>query len=60
MNGVIPPSERRCERCGRVAVWDDDTGTWVAVERGGERERGDPHCLHEWDINGDYSPIEGE
>jgi len=60
MELVIPPTERKCERCGRVDVWDDDAETWVAVDTDGTRRRGGPYCVHEWDINGTYNPIEGE
>lgn len=51
---IVPPNERECERCGRVEVWDDDRGVWAAS---GE-QTGKAHCLHEWDINGNYSPVE--
>ena len=59
METINPPTKRTCERCGRVAVWDETRETWVAAEVDGQRKRGDPHCLHEWDINGTYSPLEG-
>jgi len=59
MESVTPPARRECERCGRVAIWDDDAGTWVAVEADGTRRHGQPHCVHEWDINGTHNPIEG-
>ncbi len=55
MEAIIPPRNRRCERCGRVDSWDSDAQTWVAAN-----ERGSPHCLHEWDINGTYNPVEGQ
>lgn len=58
MGTVIPPTERQCERCGRVDIWDDESGTWVAAEADGTVRRGDPHCVHEWDIDGTYNPIE--
>lgn len=54
---VVPPNERICERCGRHEVWDDDAWTWVVADEDGEPEPGSAHCLHEWDINGDYNPI---
>jgi hypothetical protein len=58
MATLEPPTERVCERCGRTEVWDEDVKTWVAA---GESDQvGAPHCLHEWDINGTYNPIEGE
>jgi hypothetical protein len=58
METITPPTKRTCERCGRVAVWDETRETWVAAAVDGEQKRGDPHCLHEWDINGTYSPLE--
>ena len=58
MAEVIPPTERVCERCGRHDVWDEDRDTWIIVTEKGEKSVGNPHCLHEWDINGDYNPFE--
>lgn len=58
MTEVVPPTERRCERCGRVDVWDDDRQTWVAAVEEGEKQHGEPHCLHEWDISGNYNPLQ--
>lgn len=61
MSGIIPPKERVCERCGRRDVWDDDRGAWTIVtDEDGERKSGSPHCLHDWDINGTYNPLEGD
>lgn len=57
MNKVVPPEERTCERCDRHDVWDDGKSTWVIVEADGEKQAGDPYCLHEWDINGSYNPL---
>ncbi|WP_226012961.1 HEWD family protein [Halomicrobium salinisoli] len=57
MTDVVPPGERICERCGRHDEWDDTRGAWTVVAEDGERQSGDPFCLHEWDINGNYSPI---
>lgn len=51
---IVPPTERECERCGRLEVWDDDHGVWTASDD----KTGSAHCLHEWDINGNYSPVE--
>ena len=59
MSEVVPPTERTCERCGRRDAWDDGRATWAIVEQDGEKRIGDPYCLHEWDINGEYSPFEG-
>lgn len=57
MAEVVPPTERKCERCGRRDVWDEASETWVAT---GDRLTGEPHCVHEWDITGNYNPFEGE
>jgi hypothetical protein len=54
---IVPPTERTCERCGREDVWDDEAGNWVIRVEDGERLVGDRHCIHEWDINGRYSPV---
>lgn len=56
------PEQRECERCGRREVWDPDDGWRLAAESTdsgeGERAIGDPHCIHEWDIDGTFSPYE--
>jgi hypothetical protein len=57
---INPPTERICERCGREDVWDAEKQTFVARENNGATERGNPHCLHEWDINGKYNPLQPE
>ncbi len=57
MNEVVPPTERVCERCGRHDVWDGDHTSWSIVKEDGEKQYGDPYCLHEWDINGSYNPL---
>jgi hypothetical protein len=57
MAEIVPPQKRRCLRCGRRDVWDDDAETWVAAEEDGERRVGRPHCLHEWDINGTHTSV---
>jgi len=49
-----PPNERECQQCGRRDVWDADATTWRID---GEERIGNPHCIHEWDINGAYRPI---
>ena len=56
------PSERTCERCGRVEVWEESTGTWrLAVDESGDPQAvGSPYCIHEWDINGSFAPFEGD
>lgn len=54
---IEPPTRRSCERCGREDVWDEEANNWVIRVEGGVRLVGDRHCIHEWDINGGYSPI---
>jgi len=54
---VVPPSERECLRCGRRDAWSEAESTWVAVEEDGTHRTGDPHCLHDWDIDGTYNPV---
>ena len=54
---IEPPTERECERCGRQDPWDEEAGNWVIDVVDGDRQVGDRHCVHEWDINGRYSPI---
>jgi hypothetical protein len=49
------PTDRLCERCGRREHWSGE-GWTVAVEDDGP-VTGDLFCLHEWDINGTFSPI---
>jgi hypothetical protein len=49
-------TERACERCGRREVWRDDS--WHVAVEGGEPQTGSVYCIHEWDINGRFSPIE--
>jgi len=58
MTDITPPTERECERCGRRERWDDSRETFVAAEADGELRQGKPHCLHEWDINGTYNPLQ--
>jgi len=49
------PDERECERCGRREVWDDDHVTWRVAD---DDAHGDVHCVHAWDIDGSFRPIE--
>lgn len=60
MTSIVPPRERTCENCGRHDVWDDEMENWVIAEVDGERQVGNPNCIHEWDINGAYNPVTGE
>lgn len=56
---IVPPTERACTCCGRQDVWDEETENWVIVREDGEPRAGNPHCIHEWDINGAYNPVAG-
>ncbi|MES3517930.1 MAG: hypothetical protein PPP58_09730 [Natronomonas sp.] len=57
---IEPPTERTCELCGRRDVWNETEESWVIAIEDGQRQIGDKHCIHEWDITGQYSPIAGE
>jgi len=50
------PDRRECEICGRQEVWSDRH--WRVHESDGDRQVGDLFCIHEWDINGSFRPIE--
>lgn len=52
------PEDRTCERCGRSEFWDEDAGVWRIAREDGERVAGDIYCIHEWDITGEFTPIE--
>ncbi|MFB6107501.1 MAG: HEWD family protein [Haloplanus sp.] len=54
------PTDRRCERCGRHERWNDASSTWRIAVEDGERVVGNVYCLHDWDINGTFVPIEEE
>jgi hypothetical protein len=41
-----------------MEVWSETEQTFVAGTVDGEKRRGEPHCLHEWDINGEYNPLQ--
>jgi hypothetical protein len=56
---IRKPTVRRCEDCGRREIWNDTTNTWqVARDDDGRRVVGGVYCIHEWDINGSFVPIE--
>jgi len=57
---IVPPDRRHCQRCGRTDVWDDAVENWVIAVEDGTRQVGDKHCIHEWDINGEYNPVAGK
>jgi len=59
MTPIEPPRERRCERCGRQETWEEQRETWVADGEDGPRARGEPHCVHVWNITGTYNPLSG-
>jgi hypothetical protein len=68
MTTLRKPDERECERCGRREIWDDEHDTWrVATDDPDAADAastddagvvGDVHCVHEWDIDGSFRPIE--
>ncbi|QSG14909.1 HEWD family protein [Halapricum desulfuricans] len=58
MATIVPPTRRECERCGRVDVWDDEQMNWTISGEDDEKRVGNPQCLHEWDINGEYNPFD--
>ena len=51
---IAVPTERVCVGCGREERWDPTEKTWVA-----DGDPGVPHCIHAWDITGEFSPVEG-
>lgn len=53
---IKAPTERVCERCGRRERWDDEREAWQLETE--DEEIGSPHCIHEWDINGSFQPID--
>mgnify|MGYP006277028211 CR=1 FL=1 len=55
---IVSPEERECERCGRRDRWDPSAETWRIAVVDDEKRVGNPHCLHEWDINGAFNPIQ--
>ena len=54
---VRAPTARVCERCERAEYWDEDLEAWQISREDGDKQVGNPHCLHEWDINGTFNPV---
>ena len=52
------PTDRTCELCGRRETWDGDAESWRVVEEDGQRHEGKAFCIHEWDINGRFVPVD--
>lgn len=50
MSGLRTPTERTCRQCGRTEAYDDGVNAWRVKD-----EVGRPHCLHVWDINGEFT-----
>ncbi|ELZ60601.1 hypothetical protein C467_02313 [Halorubrum hochstenium ATCC 700873] len=50
---ITPPKERTCELCGREERWDDAADGWRIDD-----DAGSVYCIHEWDINGTFVPLE--
>lgn len=46
------PQTRRCLRCEREEVWDEEIGGWRI-----EGASGKVYCVHEWNITGGFNPI---
>ncbi len=57
---VRKPTARVCEECGRAEQWDEDLEAWQLALEDGEKQVGNPHCIHEWDINGTFNPVDGD
>lgn len=53
------PTERTCELCDRREKWDENVDGWQIAREDGEKQVGEPHCIHEWDITGSFNPIDG-
>lgn len=53
------PTVRECEQCGRKERWDDELDAWQLARENGTKRAGNPHCIHEWDINGTFNPHRG-
>lgn len=49
---IRAPTHRVCESCGRREAWDVEQTSWVI----NDGAVGEPLCIHEWDINGTFSP----
>lgn len=50
MADLRSPHERTCRECGRTEIYDESAGKWKI-----DTEVGSPHCLHVWDITGEFS-----
>ena len=49
---ITPQRDRECELCGRDERWDDDATGWRV-----DGDAGNVYCIHEWDINGTFTPL---
>lgn len=47
------PERRTCVDCGRVERWEADVQNWVVADD----EVGRIHCIHSWDITGEFTPV---
>ena len=50
---ITPPRARTCELCGRAERWDDEADGWRIAD-----DPGNAYCIHEWDINGSFVPLD--
>lgn len=49
---IYAPTDRLCEVCGRSEQWNEEDGRWAVDE-----DPGRVYCIHQWDITGDFVPI---
>ena len=55
---IRKPTDRVCERCGRHEEWTAEADAWTVATEDGDPKSGSVFCLHEWDINGAFIPVE--
>ena len=51
---IRAPSERECLECGRRESWNADLAAW----RVPANEVGEVSCIHDWDVTGEFTPVE--
>jgi len=56
MASLRTPTARTCERCGRRERWTEEG--WRIVRDDDGPRTGDVFCLHKWDIDGTFVPVE--
>lgn len=55
-SSIRTPAKRECEQCGRQEAWDETAQSWTIQWTDAGSAVGNPHCIHEWDINGSFLP----